>query len=51
VQGLEGFGWPVGRNLRIDTRGGAGHAARNRSYAAELAALVPDVILASGGYN
>jgi putative ABC transport system substrate-binding protein len=49
VQGLEGFGWAIGRNLRIDTRWGAGDAARNRSYAAELAALVPDVILASGG--
>jgi putative ABC transport system substrate-binding protein len=49
LQGLQGFGWTVGRNLLIDTRWGAGDAARNRIYAAELAALAPDVIMASGG--
>jgi putative ABC transport system substrate-binding protein len=49
LQGLQEFGWTVGRNVQIDTRWGAGDAARNRTYAAELAALAPDVILASGG--
>ena len=35
--------------MRIDIRRGAGDAERSRSYAAELIALAPDVILASGG--
>ena len=46
LQGLQQSGWTVGRNLRIDTRWGASEADRRR-YAAELVALVPDVILAS----
>ena len=48
-QGLQQSGWTVGRNVRIDTRWGAGDADRIRRYAAELVALAPDVILASGG--
>ena len=42
------MGWTDGRNLRIDTRWGAGNAADIRKYAAELVALAPDVILAHG---
>jgi putative tryptophan/tyrosine transport system substrate-binding protein len=49
VQGLEESGWTDGRNVRIDTRWAAGDADRFRKYAAELIALAPDVILASGG--
>ena len=49
VQGLQELGWTDGRNVRIDTRWGAGDADRMRKYAAELVALAPDVILASGG--
>jgi putative tryptophan/tyrosine transport system substrate-binding protein len=49
VQGLQESGWTDGRNVRIDTRWAAGDADRFRRYAAELAALAPDVILASGG--
>jgi putative ABC transport system substrate-binding protein len=49
VQGLKEFGWTDGVNVRIDTRWSAGDAERNRSTAAELVALAPDVILASGG--
>src|SRR5262249_25772668 len=49
VQGLQQSGWTDGRNLRIDNRWGAGDAERIRKYAAELAALTPDVILAGGG--
>jgi putative tryptophan/tyrosine transport system substrate-binding protein len=49
LQGLAQLGWNVGRNLRIDTRWGGGDADRGRRYAAELVALAPDVILASGG--
>ncbi len=48
-QGLQQLGWSVGRNVRIDYRWGAGDADRSRKYAAELVALAPDVILASGG--
>src|SRR5262245_32468012 len=47
LQGLQELGWTDGRNVRIDTRWVAGDAARGRSYAAELVALAPDVILAS----
>jgi putative tryptophan/tyrosine transport system substrate-binding protein len=49
VQGLQEWGWTGGRNVRIDTRWAAGDAERFRKYAAELVALAPDVILASGG--
>jgi ABC-type uncharacterized transport system substrate-binding protein len=49
LQGLQELGWTDGRNLRIDIRWGAGDAERNRRHAAELVALAPDVILASGG--
>src|SRR5262245_8178959 len=48
VQGLQEWGWTDGRNVRIDTRWAAGDADRFRRYAAELIALAPDVILASG---
>jgi putative ABC transport system substrate-binding protein len=49
AQGLGELGWTVGRNLKIDYRWAAGDPARYRKYAAELAALAPDVILGSGG--
>jgi len=49
AQGLQQSGWTIGRNVRIDTRWAAGDAERIRKYAAELAALAPDVILAGGG--
>ena len=48
LQGLQEFGWAIGRNVRIDYRWGAGNSEQTRRYAAELAALVPDVILTSG---
>ena len=48
MQGLQQLDWSVGSNLRIDYRWGAGDAERFRRYAAELVALAPDVILASG---
>jgi ABC-type uncharacterized transport system substrate-binding protein len=47
-QGLEQLGWSVGRNVRIDYRWGEGKADSIREYAAELVALAPDVIFASG---
>jgi putative tryptophan/tyrosine transport system substrate-binding protein len=48
LQGLQQLGWTDGRNVRIDFRWGAGNADAIRNYAAELVALAPDVILASG---
>src|SRR5215470_14916212 len=49
AQGLQQSGWTIGRNVRIDTRWAAGDAERIHKYAAELAALAPDVILAGAG--
>jgi len=48
LQGLQQLGWTDGRNVRIDTRWGSANADDIRKYAAELVALAPDVILASG---
>jgi putative tryptophan/tyrosine transport system substrate-binding protein len=47
-QTLQGLGWTDGRNVHIDSRFSAGNAAETRKFAAELAALAPDVILAVG---
>ena len=44
-EGLQKLGWAEGRNLQIDYRWGAGSIERTRTYAAELVALKPDVIL------
>jgi putative ABC transport system substrate-binding protein len=51
LKGLQQLGWTDGRNVRIDQRWGAGDAERARKYAAELVALDPDVILASGDHS
>jgi putative tryptophan/tyrosine transport system substrate-binding protein len=48
LQGLQQLGWTDGRNARIDHRWAAGNPADIRKYAAELVALAPDVILATG---
>ena len=48
LQGLALLGWTIGRNVRIDTRWATTDAAEIRRHAAELVALAPDVILASG---
>ncbi len=45
---LQQLGWSDGRNVRIDTRWGEDDIDLERKYAAELIALTPDVILASG---
>ena len=49
AQALQEFGWSEDRNIRIETRWGAGDPEGFRRYAAELVALAPDVILISGG--
>src|SRR4029450_2003052 len=48
LQGLQQAGWTIGRNVQVETRWGPGDADRLRTHAAELAALAPDVILATG---
>src|ERR1700719_1536261 len=48
LQGLHELGWTDDRDVRIDYRWAAGDADRLRRYAAELVALAPDVVLASG---
>lgn len=48
-QALQELGWKEGRNLQIEYRRGAGNTESTRKSAAELIALEPDVILASGG--
>jgi putative ABC transport system substrate-binding protein len=48
LQGLQQLGWSEGRNIRIERRWTAGDAERTRKFAAELVALVPDVIPATG---
>jgi len=45
---LQELGWARDRNLQIDIRWGADDIEVTRRYAAELAVLAPDVILASG---
>src|SRR6516165_3091326 len=47
LQGLQQLGWSEGRNVRIDTRWATGNADLYRTYATELVALAPDVILAT----
>jgi putative tryptophan/tyrosine transport system substrate-binding protein len=47
-QALQASGWTVGRDLRIDYRWPGSDPATIQRFAAELAALAPDVILASG---
>jgi putative ABC transport system substrate-binding protein len=47
LQALQELGWTDGRNVRIDYRSAGADADRYRTFAAELVALAPDVILAS----
>jgi putative ABC transport system substrate-binding protein len=45
---LQQLGWTDGRNLQIDVRWSGGDTERTRKNATDLAALAPDVILATG---
>jgi ABC-type uncharacterized transport system substrate-binding protein len=47
-QGLQQLGWTEGSNVRIEARWAGGDDGLVRKYAAELAALAPDVVLTSG---
>jgi putative tryptophan/tyrosine transport system substrate-binding protein len=48
LQGLQQLGWSIGGNVQIDYRWSGGSADETGRYAAELVALNPDVIVASG---
>ena len=47
-QGLQQLGWTIGEKVRVDSRWPVGDPELFRRYAAELVALSPDVILATG---
>jgi putative tryptophan/tyrosine transport system substrate-binding protein len=46
LQALQQLGWADGRNVKIEYRWPTADVDKTRKYAAELAALAPDVILA-----
>src|SRR5215212_8873373 len=48
MQGLAELGWIDGGNLRTEIRWGSGDVDRIRTFAKELVALRPDVIVAHG---
>jgi putative ABC transport system substrate-binding protein len=48
LQGMQQMGWTDGRNIRVDIRWSGGDNAKVRANAAELVALAPDVIVATG---
>jgi hypothetical protein len=50
VLGLRELGWVDGSNVQIVYRWSGGNVADTRRYAAELAALTPDVILTFGAW-
>jgi putative tryptophan/tyrosine transport system substrate-binding protein len=48
-EALRKLGWTENKNMHIDYRAAAVDADQVRAYAAELAAMHPDVVLAAGG--
>ena len=44
-KGLQQLGWNIGQNVRLEYRSGSDNTDRLRSYAAELVALSPDIIV------
>jgi putative ABC transport system substrate-binding protein len=51
LQGLQELGWTIGRNVQLEYRWGPANTAQSRKNAAELIALSPDIIVATGGIN
>jgi putative tryptophan/tyrosine transport system substrate-binding protein len=49
AQELQRLGWTEGRNVRFDFRWAGSDIGHYRAYAAELLALMPDVIVTVGG--
>jgi putative ABC transport system substrate-binding protein len=50
-QGLRDLGWSEGNNLRIEWRWAGGDVGRSRVYAAEIAELAPELVVANGTAN
>jgi putative ABC transport system substrate-binding protein len=50
-QGLRELGWTEGHNLRIEWRWAEGDLGRVRAYAAEIAELAPELVVANGTPN
>jgi putative ABC transport system substrate-binding protein len=48
-EALQELGWSIGHNVQLDIRWATPAATKIRQQAAELIALVPDVILTTGG--
>jgi len=48
LQGLQQLGWTIGQNVQIEYRWSGGNDELTRRYGAELAAVAPEVILATG---
>jgi putative ABC transport system substrate-binding protein len=48
LQELALLGWSIGRNMQIEIRWASANPSEIRRHAAELVALMPDVILATG---
>jgi putative ABC transport system substrate-binding protein len=51
AQGLQEAGWVIGRNIQVEYRWAGGESGRIPGYVAELVALAPDLILATGSIN
>jgi putative ABC transport system substrate-binding protein len=51
AQTLQRLGWRAGENIQLDLRWTAGDPERIGPYAAELAGMTPDLILASSTAN
>jgi putative ABC transport system substrate-binding protein len=51
MEGLRDRGWVDGQNVHVDLRWGAGNADLEKSFAADIVKLAPDVILACGTAN
>ena len=47
-EGMELLGWIEGRNIHFEVRFAEGRAELSRTYAAEIVALSPDLIVANG---
>ena len=49
LQGLQELGWTVSRNAQLEYRWGPANVAQSRKFVADLIALSPDIIVATGG--
>ena len=47
LQGLQNLGWIEGRNVRIDYRWPGGDPDKARTFARELIAMMPDLMVSS----